>query len=95
MRNSDSFRLSEILIKTTKDGLSPVQELALMVAEFQMDPNCHPIVCSFLKLTTSIIYWQPELINTWSGVFIDLSGSERFKGSVFRQVILQLAREFG
>lgn len=95
MRNSDSFRLSEILIKTTKNGLSPVQELALMVAEFQMDPNCHPIVCNFLKLTTSIIYWQPELMNTWSGVFIDLSGSERFKGSVFRQVILQLAREFG
>lgn len=68
-------------------SLSLLQKLALYVAEFQMNEQCHPIAANFLKLVTCVTFWLPDLLIRWEQqeYFVNLTLSSRLAKEVARK----------
>ena len=79
------YKLSRELTDVHSHGaFTLVQTLALLVAEFQVNDECHLLVQSFLKLLSCIGFWLPEQMTMWNkNSFVNIGSL--FSNSRFKQ----------
>lgn len=72
--NSISLRVAEELSMDK----GAMMWLAIRVARFELDPECHPLLCNFFRLISAVTFWKPEMIAKWNTQFFDFEDT-RFK----------------
>lgn len=73
----DSLRVALAVVnKAGKADHSFLTLLGAAVTSSQTNPERHQLVCNYLLLLGSLIFWIPELLPEWSGTLLKLTGKQ-------------------